>query len=164
MHNDVEDTVKKALESILQEFNVTGTWLPETTTVKKQFFCEFAAILRADKGLEGIIALSIPSGVATMLAKISRSGSIEEDAKKLIDGIAHEMAYRGHTVNVAFTVNHIIGSADPRYPAPVPRRLLPFVSGPGNLILEVYLRRPSIFGKQGKEWWNISTDKIGGTV
>jgi hypothetical protein len=159
MHNLVEESIKASLKAVLCAYKVTGNWQPATTTIERHFLGDYAAILCGAKGLQGVIVISIPRGVAMKIAMLSYSNSTESDALQLIGNIASSSASRLKNNDVAFMVKGVIAGYDPQFPAPVPRRITPFVSNHGNLVLETYLRRTTILLSQSKDWWINEFDK-----
>ena len=162
MHDTIEEAIKKAAESVFRDLKVAGVWQPATTTMKNRFVCDLVAVLCCSKGLDGIVAVSIPSGVAVEIARSSYQDAAGIDGKRTVYEIGRNIAYRAHLGgDTAISMNSVINGLDPKNPAPAPRRIIPFISNHGNLVLEIYLRKHSVFKQAGKDWWNTSSGKTG---
>jgi hypothetical protein len=158
----IDEIFKLALEEALKELNVTGLWQPSTVTLQKRFLTDIAAVICCNKALEGIVALSIPLGVAHKIACSDNPNATSTDAIKLVDKLARAMMNRSrNSSGVAVLMKGIVTSTDLQKPAPTPRRVIPFTTEKGNLALEVYLRKPSFFVKEKLEWWNANLEGNG---
>jgi len=153
INENVEEIIKKAVEKSLREVNLNTIWYPSSSTVQRKFIYDLTAILNCNENFDGIIALSLPQGVVYKINKMTQivSSSIENPIS-IIDKIGRRIAVCLSKSNMNFRLSGVISRLSDKYPAPIPRRLIPFVTNQGNMVIEMYLRKSSTF-HQDNEWW-----------